>query len=140
MNWLLNRLKERTTWLAIFTLAGLVGIKLEPELRELIINAILGVAAVVAFVFRENIRERSTDLDQASRPAPALPPIELQSRSEYPGMRDVDSANQPNPVDSDLPVFDGEDAHRVRRTGLPPDPFIESHEQSVRSGQDGYNG
>lgn len=140
MNWLLNRLKERTTWLAIFTLAGLVGIKLEPELRELIINAILGVAAVVAFVFRENIRERSTDLDQASRPAPALPPIELQSRSEYPGMRDVDSANQPNPVDSDLPVFDGEPAQRVRRTGLPPDAFIKGHEQSVRSGQDGYNG
>ena len=130
MNWLLNRLKERSTWLAIFTLAGLVGIKLEPELRELIINAILGVAAVVAFVFRENIRERSTD----------LPAIEMQGRSESPARRDADSASQPNSVDPDLSVFDGEDAQRVRRTGLPPDPFIESHEQSVRSGQDGYNG
>ncbi len=57
MNWLLNRLKERSTWLAIFTLLGLVGIKLEPELRELIINAILAVAAIVAFVFRENIHQ-----------------------------------------------------------------------------------
>jgi len=130
VNWLLNRLKERSTWLAIFTLAGLVGIKLEPELRELIINAILGVAAVVAFVFRENIRERSTD----------LPAIEMQGRSESPARRDADSASQPNSVDPDLSVFDGEDAQRVRRTGLPPDPFIESHEQSVRSGQDGYNG
>lgn len=62
MNWLLNRLKERSTWLAIFTLAGLFGMKIEPELREHIINAILAVAAVAAFVFRENVRERSTDL------------------------------------------------------------------------------
>lgn len=84
MNWLLNRLKERSTWLAIFTLLGLVGIKLEPELRELIINAILAVAAVVAFVSRENIHERSTDLDQATRSAPQLPPIELHGRPAAP--------------------------------------------------------
>jgi hypothetical protein len=62
MNWLINRLKERTTWLAIFTLAGLAGIRLEPEFRDAIINAILAVAAVVSFVFRENTYERSTDL------------------------------------------------------------------------------
>jgi uncharacterized membrane protein len=62
MNWLINRLKERSTWLAIFALAGLVGIKLEPEFRDAIINAIVAVAAVVAFVFRENTHERSTDL------------------------------------------------------------------------------
>jgi hypothetical protein len=65
MNWLIDRLKERSTWLGIFTLAGLLGAKLEPELRELIINAILGVAAVVAFVWREhrdpNERTRKTD-------------------------------------------------------------------------------
>ena len=85
MNWLLNRLKERSTWLAIFTLAGLAGIQIDPEFREAIINAILAVAAVVAFVFRENIHERSTDLDQATRSAPQLPPIELQSRSDPSG-------------------------------------------------------
>jgi hypothetical protein len=81
MNWLLNRLKERSTWLAIFTMAGLVGIKIEPELREVIINAILAVAAVIAFVFRENVRERSTDQDQSAR-TPPLPPIELTGKSE----------------------------------------------------------
>lgn len=81
MNWLINRLKERTTWLGIFTLLSLAGIKLEPEFREVIINAILAVAAVVAFVYRENIHERSTDLDQPSQ-ATALPPIELTGQSE----------------------------------------------------------
>ena len=91
MNWLINRLKERTTWLAIFTLLGLVGVKLEPEFREIIINAILAVTAVVAFVFRENVRERSTDLDQSVRQQTPLPPgsgyqplptIELVGKSE----------------------------------------------------------
>ena len=85
MTWLLNRLKERSTWLALFTLAGLVGIKLEPEFRDAIINAILAVAAVVSFVFRENIRERSTDLDQSAGPPP-LPPIELTGKSESPNI------------------------------------------------------
>lgn len=53
MNWLLDRLKERSSWLAIFTVIGLIGIKIDPELREVIINAILAVAAVAAFVFKE---------------------------------------------------------------------------------------
>jgi hypothetical protein len=70
MKWLLARLKEKSTWLAIFTLAGLLGMKIEPELREHIINAILAVAAVVAFVFREDVKRAD------------LPPIELQGRSE----------------------------------------------------------
>ena len=85
MNWLLNRLKEKSTWLAIFTLAGLFGMKIEPELREHIINAILAVAAVAAFVFRENIRER----DQP-RQNDQLPPIELMGRSESAEKRQAD--------------------------------------------------
>lgn len=82
MTWLLNRLKEKSTWIAIFTLAGLVGIKIDPELREHIINAILAVAAVAAFVFRENTRERSTDPEQSPPRTLPLPPIELTAKSE----------------------------------------------------------
>ena len=65
MNWLLDRLKEKSTWLGVFTLASLFGMKIEPELREYIINAILAVAAVAAFVFKEPAK---------------IPPIELQGR------------------------------------------------------------
>lgn len=72
MNWLLARLKEKSTWLGIFTLAGLCGMKIEPELREMIINAILAVAAVAAFVFREETKHDS------------LPPIDLVGRSDSP--------------------------------------------------------
>jgi hypothetical protein len=70
MNWLLDRLKEKSSWLAIFTVIGLVGIKIEPELREVIINAILAVAALAAFVFKETPHESQTVNIQ-------LPPIEL---------------------------------------------------------------
>jgi hypothetical protein len=70
MKWLLARLKEKSTWLGIFTIAGLFGMKIEPELREHIINAILAVAAVVAFVFREDVKRAD------------LPPIELQGRAD----------------------------------------------------------
>jgi len=63
--WLLSRLKEKSTWIGIFTIAGLFGMKIEPELREYIINAILAVAAVAAFVFKEPAK---------------IPPIELQGR------------------------------------------------------------
>lgn len=124
MNWFLNRLKERSTWLAIFTLAGLVGIKLEPELRELIINAILGVAAVVAFVFRENIRER----DQP-RQNDQLPPIDLVGRSE--------SEERFNPAaDTFQPNW-----FRNTRYRDPDDDQLKSPAMPpVRSDENGWNG
>jgi hypothetical protein len=100
MNWLITRLHERSTWLAIFALAGLFGIKLEPELREYIINAIIAVAAVVAFMYKEKPSEV------------VKPPIELQARSsgESPVSGTVDS-DQPAPVDS--PAVDRRKSQRV---------------------------
>lgn len=48
MNWILNRLKERSTWSALITLSGLIGINLKPELTEAIITA---GTAIVALIF-----------------------------------------------------------------------------------------
>lgn len=93
MNWLIDRLKEKSTWLAIFTFAGLFGIKLEPELRETIINAIIAVAAVAAFVFKE--KPDAPDIS-------ALPPIELQGQSESSVVSVLDNTATGNdPVDTD---------------------------------------
>jgi hypothetical protein len=44
LKWILSRLKERSTWGGIFTLATLAGAKIAPELRETIITA--GTAAI----------------------------------------------------------------------------------------------
>lgn len=70
MSWFLDRIREKSTWLGIFTLVGLLGMNIEPEFREVIINAILGVASVIAFFFRENSS------------SPQLPPIDLVAKSE----------------------------------------------------------
>ncbi len=124
MRWLLDRLKERSTWLAIFTFAGLVGMKVEPELRELMINAILGVAAVVAFVWREhrdpNERTRATD----------IPEITLVGRSE--------STDAPRDSDTRSVIPDRitlEYMERLRKSQLPSDTAIQPSEQGS-----GWNG
>lgn len=126
MNWLLNRLKERSTWLAIFTLAGLFGMKIEPELREHIINAILAVAAVAAFVFRENIRER----DQP-RQNDQLPPIDLVGRSETVWQfNPVDAASDATPARPGFPRYRDPDDDQLKSSAMPP----------VRSDENGWNG
>jgi hypothetical protein len=124
MRWLLDRLKERSTWLAIFTFAGLVGMKVEPELRELIINAILGIAAVAAFIWREhrdpNERTRATD----------IPEIDLVGRSES---TDVPCDSDARPVIPDRITL--ESLERMRESQLPSDIAIQPEERGS-----GWNG
>jgi hypothetical protein len=47
MNWILNRFKERSTWSALITLVGIVGVNLQPELQEQIITAALAIVSVI---------------------------------------------------------------------------------------------
>lgn len=47
MNWVLSRLKERSTWTALITLAGIAGLNVAPELAEQIITAATSVVAVI---------------------------------------------------------------------------------------------
>ena len=72
MSWLFDRLRERTTWLGVVAAAGRFGMNVHPELRETIINALIAVAAVVAFLFRENDREIRIEVSPAAR---AEPPV-----------------------------------------------------------------
>jgi hypothetical protein len=126
MSWLIDRLKERSTWLAIFTFIGLLGMKVEPELRELIINAILGIAAVVAFVWREhrdpNERTRKTD----------VPEIELVGRSES-----TDAPRSPNVVSDNVRVDYDNDGGVicVRRSPVSSDATVQPEERGT-----GWNG
>lgn len=53
MKWLCNRLKERSTWAGIFVLLGLVGVKLAPEVQELIIEILTAAAALVAILTKD---------------------------------------------------------------------------------------
>ena len=51
--WILNRAKERSTWMGLFSLAGAVGWAVTPEHKELIITAAVAVVAAVAAFTRD---------------------------------------------------------------------------------------
>jgi hypothetical protein len=138
MNWLLNRLKERSSWLGLFTLFGLLGMKLNPELQELITQAILAVAAIVAFVYRESTHERSTD--QPAGPAQALPPIDLIGRPERyapPRTEPLESTHQP-PISGTDPARHRRASDEWLRDTVPSESQFKTPTQSNR-GQVGWN-
>lgn len=47
MKWLLNRLKERSTWSALIALASIAGLNIKPELTDSIITAGTALVAVI---------------------------------------------------------------------------------------------
>lgn len=54
MDWLFDRMKEKSTWIAIATaLATLVGFKVSPENAELIAQAGVAVATAALVLIRE---------------------------------------------------------------------------------------
>ena len=53
MQWILNRAKERSTWMGLFSLAGAVGFAISPEHKEIIIGAAVAVVAAVAAITRD---------------------------------------------------------------------------------------
>lgn len=53
MNWIINRLKERSTWRGIVGLATAVGLGLEPDQVTAIVTLGVAAAAVVEVFFKE---------------------------------------------------------------------------------------
>ena len=51
--WILDRAKERSTWMGLFSLAGAVGWAVTPEHKELIVTAAVAVVAAVAAFTRD---------------------------------------------------------------------------------------
>ena len=123
MNWLLARLKERSTWLSLFAFASLFGIQIEPELKEYLIQAVIGVAALVAFIFKEKPSEHHQS-DQ-------IPPIELQSRSES-AIQTVDTESVV--VSGGRTDRDGDTAHHQSGYRLPMQSKSDDGQES------GWNG
>lgn len=56
MKALVNRLKEPSTWSAIFTALAAVGISMPEGLAQLVIGAGAGVAALLAFFLPEGAK------------------------------------------------------------------------------------
>ena len=53
--WILNRAKERSTWMGLFSLAGAVGWAVTPDHKELIITAAVAVVAAIAAMTRDKL-------------------------------------------------------------------------------------
>ncbi len=53
MNWLLDRAKERSTWMGLFSLAGAIGWAITPENKEIIVTAAVAVVATIAAMTRD---------------------------------------------------------------------------------------
>lgn len=54
MDWLFDRLKEKSTWVAIITvITGAIGVAISPEHAELIAQAALGVTTAALVLIRE---------------------------------------------------------------------------------------
>ena len=51
--WILDRAKERSTWMGLFSLAGAVGWAVTPDHKVLIINAAVAVVAAIAALTRD---------------------------------------------------------------------------------------
>ena len=53
LSWILERLKEPTTYLGITAILSSAGIALDPELAQSIQSTGLGVAGIILFVLKE---------------------------------------------------------------------------------------
>ena len=54
LNWLVDRIKEKTTWYGIVALVSAVGVTISPDLKEAIATAGIAIAGVIAAITAEN--------------------------------------------------------------------------------------
>ena len=73
MNWLLNRLREPSTWRGLVWLATVAGLSLRPDQAEAIVTVGIALAGLLGVFL--------SDEPKSVRPDP-LPPIDLQGRPE----------------------------------------------------------
>lgn len=72
MHWLLNRLREPSTWRGLVWLATVAGLSLRPDQAEAIITAGMALAGLLGVFLA----------DEPKTIPMALPPIDLQARPE----------------------------------------------------------
>ena len=51
--WLIDRARERSTWMGLTALAGLCGVQIAPEQVDAIVQGAIALAAVIAAVSKD---------------------------------------------------------------------------------------
>lgn len=54
MSWIIARLKERSTWLGLVSLASAIGLTLSPELSEAIVSIGLAIGGAIAALWPDH--------------------------------------------------------------------------------------
>jgi len=130
MTWLMNRLREASTWRGMVWLLTVSGVALRPDQVEAIVLAGMAIAGLLG-VF---LQDKARDPNERTR-ATDIPEIELVGVSE--------STIQARPQNAASPVFDGSvDEHlaRMYRAELLARRAAKNPEQSIRQDAGGYNG
>ncbi len=122
MNWLIDRLKEGSTWRGIILLLTVCGMKLEPDQQEAIIAAGLAVVGLIGIFTKD--KANATDHH-------SLPPIKLQGQSES-----VSNA----PLDYPIRGNDTLDTDRDGNTGLHQSGYRLPMQSNNQSQSTGWNG
>lgn len=66
MDWIISRLKERSTWMGLIGLISAAGVGIAPELQEAIIGVGLSLVALVAVVTKDL---KKSDVEDAAAKA-----------------------------------------------------------------------
>ncbi len=125
MNWVINRLREASTWRGLVWLLTVSGVALRPDQVEAIVLAGMAIAGLLGVFLQDkardpNERTRKTD----------IPEIELVGRSES---TDASRDSDVIPLASMWTV--DESLERMRESQLPSDAAIQSEERGA-----GWNG
>ncbi len=127
MNWLLNRLREASTWRGLVWLLTVSGVALRPDQVEAIVLAGMAIAGLLGVFLQDKVR----DPNERTR-ATDIPEIELVGRSES-----TDAPRPPNVVSDNVRVDYDDDGGVicVRRSPVPSDAAIQPEERGP-----GWNG
>ena len=63
MDWLIRRLKERSTWLGLIVILSVAGITLAPDQKEAIIAAGIALAGAVSALTKDKVEVDIVDID-----------------------------------------------------------------------------
>jgi hypothetical protein len=128
MNWLLNRLREASTWRGLVWLLTVSGVALRPDQVEAIVLTGMAIAGLLG-VF---LQDKARDTNERTRKTD-IPEIDLVGRSEpepYTGPAQASPPNTFSVTCSEPPV---ESLDRMCNARLQTSRNLETLESSVRS-------
>jgi hypothetical protein len=129
VNWIINRLREASTWRGLVWLLTVSGVALRPDQIEAIVLAGMALAGLIGVFVRDEIRSpetrtRETDISE----------INLVGRSESVQESHSLSVSGGDPQSFDPPII------RVRTASLQPNDEHQDPGSTLRQDGGGYNG